>query len=125
GMIPIRVPLVKTVATALTLGTGGSGGREGPIAQIAAGFGSFIATQLRLSESDRRILMAAGLGAGIGAIFHAPLAGAIFAIEVLYRDPDFEAEALIPAFIATTIAYSVYSIMYGFGSFDPLFEVPS
>ncbi len=125
GFIPLRVPLVKMIATAATLGTGGSGGREGPIAQIGAGVGSFIATQLRLTESERRVLMAAGLGAGIGAIFHAPLAGAIFAIEVLYRDPDFEAEALIPAFMATTLAYSVYSLAYGFGSFEPLFEVTS
>lgn len=123
GYIPIRVPLVRLVTSSITLGTGGSGGREGPIAQIAAGFGSFLATHLRLTDSERRVLMAAGMGAGIGAIFHAPLAGAMFAIEVLYRDPDFEAEALIPSFIATTIAYAVYSLAYGLGGFHPLFEV--
>jgi CIC family chloride channel protein len=123
GLIPLRVPLVKMFASAITLGTGGSGGREGPIALIGAGFGSFIATKLQLSDAERRVLMAAGLGAGIGAIFHAPLAGAIFAIEVLYRDPDFEAEALIPAFIATAVAYSVFSLAYGFGAFQPLFHV--
>ena len=123
GLIEPRVPLVKLVASSITLGTGGSGGREGPIAQIGAGLGSYVATKLGLSDSERRILMAAGLGAGVGAIFHAPLAGAIFAIEVLYRDPDFEAEALIPAFIATAIAYSTFSLAFGLGGFHPLFSV--
>ena len=123
GLIPVRVPIVKMLASSITLGLGGSGGREGPIAQIGAGFGSFLATRLGLSDSERRVLMAAGLGAGVGAIFHAPLAGAIFAIEVLYRDPDFEAEALIPAFIATTVAYATFSLAYGLGGFHPLFSV--
>ncbi len=123
GLIRARVPLVKMLTSAITLGTGGSGGREGPIAQIGAGFGSYLATRLQLSDSERRMLMAAGLGAGIGAIFHAPLAGAIFAIEVMYRDPDFEAEALIPAFISTTIAFSVFSVGFGESAFDPLFAV--
>jgi chloride channel protein, CIC family len=120
GVVRGRVPIVKMLASAFTLGTGGSGGREGPIAQIGAGFGSFLATKLKLPDSDRRVLMAAGLGAGIGAIFHAPLAGAIFAVEVLYRDPDFEAEALIPAFLSTTLAYCVFCLVFGF---KPLFEV--
>ncbi len=123
GIIRARVPLIKMISSAITLGTGGSGGREGPIAQIGAGFGSFLATRLKLSDSERRMLMAAGLGAGIGAIFHAPLAGAIFAIEVMYRDPDFEAEALIPAFIATTVSYSVFSLAFGVDAFKPLFIV--
>ncbi len=120
GIIRARVPILKLIASAITLGTGGSGGREGPIAQIGAGFGSFLATKLKLPDRERRILLAAGVGAGIGAIFHAPLAGAIFAIEVLYRDPDFEADALIPSFISTTVAYSVFGLVFGF---HPLFVV--
>ncbi|MBI1368068.1 MAG: CBS domain-containing protein [Planctomycetes bacterium] len=116
GVIRPIVPIIKMLASAITLGTGGSGGREGPIAQTGAGFGSYLATYLGLSDMERRILLAAGLGAGIGAIFHAPLAGAIFAIEVLYREPDFEAEALIPAFIATTIAYCVFNFLIGVSS---------
>ncbi|MEX2214536.1 MAG: chloride channel protein [Phycisphaeraceae bacterium] len=122
GRIGGRVPLVKMISSALTLGTGGSGGREGPISQIGAGFGSWMATRLQLSDTDRRILMTAGLGAGIGAIFHAPLAGAMFAVEVLYRDPEFEAEALIPAFIATTVAYCVFCLAFGF---KQLFTIPA
>ena len=120
GRILARVPFLRLIMSVLTLGTGGSGGQEGPIAQIGAGFGSLLATKLKLSDGERRTLMAAGLGAGIGALFHAPLAGAIFATEVLYRDPDFEAENLIPAFFATAVAYNVYSMVYGF---KPLFEV--
>lgn len=120
GRIPWRVPFVKLVASAVTLGTGGSGGREGPIAQIGAGFGSILATRLRLSHAERRTLMLAGIGAGIGAIFRAPLAGAIFAIEVLYIEPDFEAEALLPAFMATTVASSVFGMVFGF---EPLFRM--
>ena len=77
GFIRGRVPLVKMIASAVTLTTGGSGGREGPIAQIGAGFGSFLATRLGLSARERRIMMAAGIGAGVGSIFRAPLAGAL------------------------------------------------
>jgi CIC family chloride channel protein len=127
GNIRPRIPLIKALASAITLGTGGSGGREGPIAQIGAGFGSYFGQKLRLSPSERRVLMAAGLGAGIGAIFHAPLAGAIFSVEVLYRDPEFESEALIPSFIATTVAYCVYQIAMhhwmGLEAYHPLFHV--
>ena len=75
GQIRPRVPLIKIVASAITIGSGGSGGREGPIAQIGAGFGSLLANLLRLGGKDRRILVAAGMGAGIAAIFRAPLAG--------------------------------------------------
>ena len=88
GQIRPRVPLVKIVASALTLGSGGSGGREGPIAQIGAGFGSLLGNLLRLRPAERRVLMAAGMGAGIGAIFRAPLAGTIFAAEVMYSSPS-------------------------------------
>jgi len=121
GFIRGRVPIIKTVASALTLTTGGSGGREGPIAQIGAGFGSFLATALKLSDRERRIMMAAGIGAGVGSIFRAPLAGAIFAAEVLYRDPEFESEVIIPAGISSVVAYCLFCLVFGWGS---LFESP-
>lgn len=121
GFIRGRVPIIKTIASALTLTTGGSGGREGPIAQIGAGFGSYLATLLRLSERERRIMVAAGVGAGIGSIFRAPLAGALFAAEVLYRDPEFESEVLIPAGISSVVAYCLFCLINGWGS---LFESP-
>jgi CIC family chloride channel protein len=111
GLIRPRVPLVKLLASSVTIGSGGSGGREGPIAQIGAGFGSFLAVRLGLSESERRMLVISGMGAGVAAIFRAPLAGAIFAAEVLYRDEDIEAEALIPSFISCITSYCVYGLL--------------
>jgi chloride channel protein, CIC family len=121
GVIRGRVPLVKTIASAVTLTTGGSGGREGPIAQIGAGFGSFLATRLKLSERERRIMLAAGIGAGVGSIFRAPLAGALFAAEVLYSDAEFESDVLIPAGIASVVAYCIFCLFFGWGS---LFKAP-
>ncbi len=122
GAIRGRVPIIKTIASAITLTTGGSGGREGPIAQIGAGFGSFLATKLKLSDRQRRIMMAAGIGAGVGSIFRAPLAGALFAAEVLYRDPEFESEVIIPAGISSVVAYCIFCLVFGWGS---LFDSPA
>jgi len=119
GRIRGRVPIVKAIASAITLGSGGSGGREGPIAQIGAGFGSFLGDKLGLSAKERRILLASGVGAGIGSIFRAPLAGALFAAEILYREPEFETEVIIPATVTTIVAYSTFGLIIGF---DPLFK---
>ena len=121
GQIRPRVPLVKIVASALTIGTGGSGGREGPIAQIGAGFGSLLGNLLRLRPADRRVLMAAGMGAGIAAIFRAPLAGTMFAAEVLYRSPEFESEVIIPAGFASVVSYCIFGAYSGW---EPLFTIP-
>lgn len=114
GIIRPTVPIVKLFASVITIGSGGSGGREGPIAQIGAGFGSFLSTRLGLDVRTRRWLLAAGMGAGIGSIFRAPLAGAIFAAEVLYSSAEVEAEVLLPAAVSSIIAYSVYSFRFGF-----------
>ncbi len=113
GIIQGKVPFVKLIASTITIGTGGSGGREGPIAQIGAGFGSYLGRRLGLNTRTRRWLMASGMGAGIGSIFHAPLAGAIFAAEVLYSDPEIEAEVLLPSTVSSIIAYTVYSSFFG------------
>ncbi len=117
GRVRRRIPLVKLVASAITIGTGGSGGREGPAAQISAGFGSALADWLRLSAQDRRIAVAAGMGAGIGAIFRAPLGGALMAAEILYLG-DLETDVLIPGLISSIVGYSVFGAFYGF---DPIF----
>ncbi|MCD6186933.1 MAG: chloride channel protein, partial [Desulfuromusa sp.] len=121
GVIRGRVPIIKTIASVVTIGTGGSAGREGPIAQIGAGFGSFVATKLGLSAKDRRLLLMAGMAGGIGATFRSPLGGALFAAEVLYRDPDFEHEGLIPCIISSIIAYSLFGAVTGW---KPLLDTP-
>ncbi len=116
-MIRARAVVVKIVASALTIGSGGSGGREGPTAQISAGFASLLARVLDLSPEDGRVAVSVGIGSGIGAIFGAPLGGAVLAADIVYRD-DFEVEALIPGLIASVIAYTVFGLVE---TFTPLF----
>ncbi|MBN1191956.1 MAG: chloride channel protein [Dehalococcoidales bacterium] len=119
GFIRRSVPIVKLLASSITIGSGGSAGREGPVALIGAGFGSILADVLKLNASDRRIALAVGLGAGIGAIFKAPLGGALISAEILYRR-DFEFEALFPAFIASIVGYSIFASWHGW---DPIFSI--
>ncbi|MDD3580003.1 MAG: chloride channel protein [Desulfobacca sp.] len=113
GFVRKRVPFIKILASAITIGSGGSAGKEGPIAQIGSGFGSCLATALKLKPRDRRILMLAGAAAGIGAIFRAPLGAALFAPEVLYRDTEFEFEAILPCLTSSIVAYSIFTNVYG------------
>jgi CIC family chloride channel protein len=120
GRIRGRIPIVKTIASAITIGTGGSAGREGPITQIGAGFGSYLADKLKLDDNGRRLMLLCGAAGGIGSIFRAPLGGALFAISVLYKR-DSEFESLVPAFISSIIAYSVFCSVFGWGS---LFTTP-
>ena len=115
--IRFRAVVVKIVASALTIGSGGSGGREGPTGQISAGFASLLARELDLSPGDARIAVVSGIGSGIGAIFGAPLGGAVLATEILYRD-DFDAEALLPSFVASLVGYVIFGAFIGF---TPLF----
>lgn len=121
GRIRRRIPIIKLLASAVTIGSGGSAGREGPTAQIAAGFGSFVADTFKMSDHDRRIAMAAGIGAGIGSIFMAPLGGALLSTEVLYRQ-DFEVEALIPSIIASITGYAIFGYPF---AYQHLFAIPS
>src|SRR3989339_85276 len=113
GYIRKRVPLVKILASALTIGSGGSAGKEGTLAQIGAGFGAFLATVLKLKPRDRRILVLAGAAGGIGAIFHAPLGAALFAPEVLYRETEFESEAILPCIVSSIVASSIFDQYFG------------
>jgi CIC family chloride channel protein len=121
GEIRTRVPYVKGVASIITLATGGSAGREGPISQIGAGFGSWLARVFKLTSKEKRILMLAGCAGGLGAIFRAPLGGAITSIEVLYTE-DFETEAIIPCVISSVVAYSLFTFIFGY---QPIFATPA
>ncbi|MEM2873695.1 MAG: chloride channel protein [Nitrososphaerales archaeon] len=112
GEVRRGIPIIKLIASAITIGSGGSAGREGPAAQISAGFGSVLGKLLHLNVHDRRIIMAAGIGAGLGSIFKAPFGGAILGSEILYKR-DFEVEALIPSFIASITGYSIFASVAG------------
>ncbi|HID43328.1 MAG TPA: CBS domain-containing protein [Archaeoglobaceae archaeon] len=120
GEIRTRIPIIKTIASSLVIGSGGSAGREGPTAQISAGIGSLVAKLLKLSVRDRRIAVAVGIGAGVGSIFKAPLGGAILAAEILYIK-DFETDALMPGFVASTVGYVVFCTYHGY---EPTFSFP-
>ncbi|MCW2553531.1 MAG: chloride channel protein [Mycobacterium sp.] len=115
--IRARAVLVKMVSSALTIGSGGSAGREGPTAQISAGFGSLLARRLNLSDTDGRVAVSLGIGSGIGAIFGAPLGGAVLAASIVYRE-DFDYRSLVPGFITSGTAYAIYGAVLGY---DPLF----
>ncbi len=118
--IRARVPGIKMVASAITIGSGGSAGREGPIALISAGFGSILGDALRLNDRDRRIALTVGIGAGIGAIFKAPLGGALLGTEILYKR-DFEIDAIFPSFIASITGYVIFA---SFNGWNPIFSIP-
>ncbi len=117
--LKLSTAVFKLLTSALTIGGGLTSGREGPIAQIGAATGARIADVLRLSARERNLALAAGLGAGIAAIFKAPLAGAIIAAEIFYTE-DFEVEALVPALIASVISYTIVGSVTGF---EPVFSL--
>lgn len=102
GVIRPRIALVKILASGLTIGTGGSVGREGPIVQIGAALGSGAGQLLRLSAKNIKVLVAAGAAAGISATFNAPLAGVIFASEIIIG--TFAVESLTPIVLASVLA---------------------
>jgi len=112
GIVPWHVPIVKFVASILTVGTGGSAGREGPMSQVCGGFASVMANVFGLSEKERKVMLLAGMSAGIGAIFQCPIGSAIYSAEVLYKR-DMETEGLMPSIISSIIAYSVFSSISG------------
>jgi CIC family chloride channel protein len=121
GIVRKRVPIIKTIASAITIGSGGSAGKEGPIAQIGSGFASFLASLLKMNERDRRIMLLAGAAGGLGAIFKAPLGSALFATEVLYRRPEFEFEGIIPCILSSIVGYTVFTFYYGW---ETIYHIP-
>ena len=112
GYIPRRVIWAKPLASFFTLGSGGAGGREGPTMMIGAAIGSALGRALNLGTRERRVLLVAGIAAGISAVFRTPLGAALIAVEVLYRD-DFESDALVPSILASVVSYSIVISLYG------------
>lgn len=105
GRIRPRVALVKAVASSITIGTGGSVGREGPIIQIGASIGSTIGQLLKLSTRRTKTLLGCGAAAGIAAAFNAPIAGILFSLELLLM--DFSADKLIPVALSSVISTTI------------------
>jgi len=120
GRIRPRVVMAKLVASGISIGTGGSVGREGPMVQIGAALGSTIGQWLRIDQRRLRTLVGCGAAAGIAATFNAPVAGALFAVEILLG--DFGVSQFSPIVISS-VAATVVSHHY-FGDF-PAFEVPA
>jgi CIC family chloride channel protein len=112
GVIRRRVIPVKGLAALLALSAGGAGGREGPTMQIGAAIGALVGRLLPASRAERRVLLVAGIAAGIAAVFRTPLGAALLATEMLYRD-DFEADALVPAIFASVVSYSIVIALFG------------
>jgi CIC family chloride channel protein len=105
GLLPARDGVWKLVASAITIGTGGSAGREGPIVFGGAAFGSAVGRTLGFTRRDLAILLASGAGAGIAASFNAPIAGAIFAMEIILR--ELQLRVFSPIFLACVTATMV------------------
>ena len=120
GYVPPAVLPIKSVASVLTVASGGSAGYEGPVTLLGASCGSIVASWFGLSRRARRILMTAGISAGIAALFQAPLAGAIFGFEVLYSSSDVEYDCILPCFVASTIAYTIFACFFGWGALFPM-----
>jgi CIC family chloride channel protein len=121
GFIRKRIPPLEMIAAPLTIGAGGSTGREGPITLIVGGIGAVYADLRHHSEEERRLLAIVGMGAGLSAIFRTPVGAAIFAIEVLYSDMEFETDALLFAILGSVSAYTVNGILRG--AWNPPFVV--
>jgi len=121
GEIRPRIPLVKAISSALTIGSGGVAGREGPTAQISVGLGTTLARWTGLRGQERRSLLLASMAAGLAAMFRAPLGMAIFSVEILYAGMVFESEALIYTVIAAVSSYAFYGL---FAGWTQLFTIP-
>ncbi|MGB7795745.1 MAG: chloride channel protein [Pseudonocardiaceae bacterium] len=115
GRIGPQVAIVKSLASALCIGSGGSVGREGPIVQIGSALGSSIGQALRISDARLRLLVACGAAGGISATFNAPIAGVFFALELILR--DFATESFWVVVLASITADVIGQSAFGSASF--------
>jgi CIC family chloride channel protein len=111
GSMRLRVPMIKTIASAISIGSGGSCGREGPIAQIGAGVGSSIAASLKLGQNGTKALVICGMSSGIAATFNAPLGGTLFGVEILAG--GVLGFSIIPVILSSVVATSVVRVLLG------------
>jgi chloride channel protein, CIC family len=120
GRIRPRVVIVKALASAICIGSGGSVGREGPIVQIGSAFGSSVGQLFGFSKEKVKVLLGCGAAAGISATFNAPLAGGVFALEVILG--DFTVTTFSPIILSSVIATAFTRYMIGN---EPAFVIPS
>ncbi|HEB60595.1 MAG TPA: chloride channel protein, partial [Phycisphaeraceae bacterium] len=120
GRVRPRVALIKALASAFTIGSGGSAGTEGPIAQIGAAIGSTFGIVLNVSREHQSTLLGCGVAAGLSSIFNAPIAGIFFVLEILLR--DFRVRTFTPIVIASVISTGITQA-YG-QAHGPIFAVP-
>ncbi|MDE2164727.1 MAG: chloride channel protein [Alphaproteobacteria bacterium] len=120
GKIRPVVAVVKSLASAICIGTGGAVGREGPIIQIGASFGSTIGQIIRMAPWQRITLVAAGAGAGIAATFNTPIGGVMFAIELMM--PEVSVRTFLPVALSTGTATFIANLVLGP---QPAFSVPA
>lgn len=116
GNLEVRGPLVKAAGAVAVISFGGSAGPEAPIAALGASIGSRIARAVGLTPHERRVMLVAGCAGGVGAVFQCPLGGALFATSIMYREPEFDADSMVPAFVASVLSYSTFiTVMHGVG----------
>ena len=120
GKIRPRVAFIKAIASAVTIGTGGSVGREGPIIQIGSSLGSTVGQFFRVPSKRLKTLVGCGAAAGIAAAFNAPIAGALFAVEIILM--DFAVAQFSPIVISSVMATV---ISHSFEGNFAAFQVPS
>lgn len=111
GRIRAAVAAVKSLASALSIGSGGSAGREGPIIQIGSSFGAMIGQWLRVPVWQRIVLIAGGAAGGIAATFNTPVGGALFVLEIMM--PEVSARTLVPVALAVATATTVGRLIFG------------
>lgn len=120
GVIRPVVAVVKSLASSISIGSGAAIGREGPIIQIGAAFGSTLGQWLRLSEWQRITLIAGGAGGGIAATFNTPIGGLLFATELIL--PEISARTMIPVAISTVSGTFIGQMFFGV---HPSFNIPA
>ncbi len=120
GVVRPVVAIIKSLASALSIGSGGSVGREGPIIQIGSSFASTLAQVLRVPVWQRITMIASGAGAGIAATFNTPIGGVLFAVEIMLHEVS--ARTLVPVAIATATAAYIGQLFFGS---QPSFAIPA